>query len=70
MTRFSPARLMQVMSVALALLFIITGSEGMAPFVTTSVMILLANIVYAASAESLITFFPLYGMHFGMTKKE
>jgi len=169
MTRFSPARLMQVMSVALALLFvitglyqnvwfwfplrlligaatailwiasealinelaverwrgriiaiyasvgaagfalgplllIITGSEGMAPFVTTSVMILLAglplffvthqrmeypdeknqgiwkvfllapvimlaNIVYAASAESLITFFPLYGMHFGMTKE-
>jgi len=169
MTRFSPAKLMQVMSVALALLFIITGlyqnvwfwfplrlligaatailwiasealinelaverwrgriiaiyasvgaagfalgpllliitgSEGMAPFVTTSVMILLAglplffvthqrmeypdeknqgiwkvfllapvimlaNIVYAASAESLITFFPLYGMHFGMTKE-
>ncbi len=169
MTRFSPAKLMQVMSVALALLFIITGlyqnvwfwfplrlligaatailwiasealinelaverwrgriiaiyasvgaagfalgpllliitgSEGMAPFVATSVIILLAglplffvthqrmeypdeknqgiwkvfllapvimlaNIVYAASAESLITFFPLYGMHFGMTKE-
>jgi MFS family permease len=84
------------------LLLIITGAEGMAPFVATSVMILLAglplffvthqrmeypdeknqgiwkifllapvimlaNIVYAASAESLITFFPLYGIHFGMT---
>jgi len=84
------------------LLLIITGSEGMLPFVTTSVMILLAglpllfvthhhleisdgknqgiwkvfllapvimlaNVVYAASAESLITFFPLYGKHFGMT---
>jgi MFS family permease len=84
------------------LLLIITGPEGMAPFVATSVMILLAglplfyvthnrlefsggsnqgiwrifllapvimlaNVVYAASAESIITFFPLYGMHFGMT---
>ena len=169
MTRFSPARLMQVMSVALALLFVITGlyqnvwfwfplrlligaatailwiasealinelaverwrgriisiyaavgaagfalgplllivtgSDGMAPFVATSVMtllagfplffvmhkrleysegghigiwrvfllapvIMLANVAYAASAESLITFFPLYGMHLGMTKE-
>jgi len=86
------------------LLLIFTGSEGMAPFVATSVMILLAglplflvtghrleyldgthegiwrvfllapvimlaNVVYAASAESIITFFPLYGMHFGMTKE-
>ena len=84
------------------LLLIITGSEGMAPFVTTSVMtllaglplflvtrhrlkisaggnhgiwrvfllapvIMLANVAYAASAESLITVFPLYGMHLGMT---
>ena len=84
------------------LLLIITGSEGMAPFLTTSVMtllaglplflvtrhrlkisegknqgiwrvfllapvIMLANVAYAASAESLITFFPLYGMHLGMT---
>ncbi len=86
------------------LLLIFTGSEGMPPFVATSVMILLAglplffvahrrleytegdnmgiwrvfllapvimlaNVVYAASAESLITFFPLYAMHFGMTKE-
>ena len=86
------------------LLLIITGSEGMTPFVTTSVItllaglplflvahhrmeypgagnqgiwkifllvpaIMLANVVYAASAESLITFFPLYGMHLGMTKE-
>ena len=84
------------------LLLIITGSEGMTPFVTTSVMtllaglplffvthrgleysdgsnqgvwkvfllapvIMLANVVYAAGAESFITFFPLYGMHLGMT---
>jgi len=86
------------------LLLIITGSEGMTPFVATSMMtllaglplffvthrrlgladgnnhgiwrifllapvIMLANVVYAASAESLITFFPLYGMHLGMTKE-
>jgi MFS family permease len=84
------------------LLLIITGSEGMTPFVTTSAMtllaglplffvthrgleysdgsnqgvwkvfllapvIMLANVVYAAGAESFITFFPLYGMHLGMT---
>jgi MFS family permease len=30
---------------------------------------MLANVVYAASAESLLTFFPLYGMHFGLTKE-
>jgi MFS family permease len=86
------------------LLLIITGSEGLTPFVVTSVMILLAglplflvthrglehsdgsnhgiwrvyllapvimlaNVVYAASAESLLTFFPFYGMHFGLTKE-
>jgi len=86
------------------LLLIVTGSDGMAPFVATSVMtllagfplffvmhkrleysegghigiwrvfllapvIMLANVAYAASAESLITFFPLYGMHLGMTKE-
>ena len=84
------------------LLLIVTGPVGMTPFVTTSVMtllaglplffvthrgleysdsenngiwkvfllapvIMLANVVYAAGAESLITFFPLYGMHLGMT---
>ena len=84
------------------LLLIATGSEGMTPFVTTSVVtllaglplffvahrrleysdgstqgvwrvfllapvIMLANVVYAAGAESMITFFPLYGMHLGMT---
>ncbi len=87
------------------LLLIMTGSDGMTPFVTTSGMILLAglplffvshqrleysssekhpgvwkifllapvimlsNIVYAAGAESMLTFFPLYGMHFGLTKE-
>lgn len=84
------------------LLLIITGSEGMTPFVTTSVItllaglplffvmrhrmeaadgnhpgiwkifllapvIMLANVAYASSAEAMLTFFPLYGMHFGMT---
>jgi len=84
------------------LLLIITGSVGMTPFMTTSLMtllagvplffvahrrmeiseehnqgiwkvfllapvIMLANVVYAAGAESMITFFPLYGMHLGMT---
>jgi len=86
------------------LLLIFTGSDGMTPFVATSMMILLAglplffvthrrleysgdgshgiwrvfllapvimlaNVVYAASAESILTFFPLYGMHYGMTKE-
>ena len=86
------------------LLLIFTGSEGMTPFVATSVMtllaglplffvvhkrlelsegdhtgiwkvfllapvIMLANLAYAAGAESMLTFFPLYGMHLGMTKE-
>ena len=86
------------------LLLIFTGSDGMGPFVTTSLMVLmaglplffvkhqreqypddgsqgvwkvfllapvimLANVVYAAGAESMLTFFPLYGMHYGMTKE-
>ncbi len=84
------------------LLLIFTGSQGMAPFVTTSFItllaglplflvarhhleisrgrgqgiwkvfllapvIMLANLTYAAGAESLLTFFPLYGIHLGMT---
>lgn len=84
------------------LVLIITGSEGMKPFVTTSVItllaglplffvirhrlehsadhssgiwkifllapvIMLANVAYASSAEAMLTFFPLYGMYFGMT---
>jgi MFS family permease len=83
------------------LLLILTGSQGMAPFYATSVMILLAgvplfvvqhrkvghadeqheglwkifllaptimlaNVVYAASAESVLTFFPLFGMSLGL----
>ena len=86
------------------ILLIITGSEGMGPFVTTSVItllaglplffvmrhrlevseggnpgiwkifllapvIMLANVAYASSAEALLTFFPLYGMHLGMSKE-
>jgi MFS family permease len=86
------------------LLLILTGSQGMTPFVTTSVMILLAglplffvvhqrlehsktgnpglwkifllapvimlaNVAYAAVTESIITFFPLYGMHFGISQE-
>ena len=85
------------------LLLILTGSEGMAPFYATTTMILLAaiplfvvshqkmdhadehtegmwkifrlaptimvaNIVYAASAESMLTFFPLFGMSLGLTE--
>jgi MFS family permease len=83
------------------LLLILTGSDGMLPFVTTSVLILaaalplwvvshrslgkseesggglwkvfmlaptvmVANIVYAAAAESLLTFFPLFGISLGL----
>jgi MFS family permease len=86
------------------LLLVFTGSNGMLPFVTTCMMILLAslplffvqhlplvyqgeaqhgiwkvfllapvimlaNVAYAASAESLITFFPLYGMTLGMSQE-
>jgi len=85
------------------LLLVLTGSEGMLPFVVTAVLILLAaaplfavyhepvghaddkhqglwqvfllaptvmvaNVVYAASAESLLTFFPLFGMNLGLTQ--
>ncbi|MGD8359502.1 MAG: MFS transporter, partial [Lysobacterales bacterium] len=84
------------------LLLILTGSEGMLPFITTSLLILaagaplfvvahrtldrhdghvtglwrvfllapavmLANVIYAASAESLLTFFPLFGMSLGLS---
>ncbi len=86
------------------LLLIATGSQGMAPFVATSAVtllaglplfmvvhqrvqaegeashgiwkvfllapvIMLANVAYASVAESMITFFPLYGMHLGMAEK-
>jgi len=86
------------------LLLIGTGSEGMLPFYSTSVLILsasaplfvardyrlapsgeeqegsllgvfllaptimLANVVYAATAESMFTFFPLYGLHMGISE--
>ena len=30
---------------------------------------MLANVAYAAGAESMITFFPLYGSHFGMPQE-
>jgi MFS family permease len=85
------------------LLLILTGSDGMAPFVATCFMILIAglplfivsplrmgpgesrqgglwrvfllaptimiaNIVYAAAAESILTFFPLFGMNLGLSE--
>lgn len=85
------------------LLLIVAGLEGMAPFYATTVMILLAaiplfvvshkkmhhdeeqsdglwkifllaptimiaNVIYAASAESMLTFFPLYGMSVGLAE--
>ena len=85
------------------LLLILTGSDGMAPFYATTAMILLAaiplfvvshqkmdhdaehseglwkifllaptimvaNVVYAASAESMLTFFPLFGISLGLTE--
>ncbi len=31
--------------------------------------VMLANLAYAAAAESMITFFPLYGMHFGLSEQ-
>ena len=86
------------------LLLIATGANGMLPFYSTSALILsaaiplftaraftlgqaypqsrsglwhvfllaptvmLANVAYAASAESLVTFFPLFGVHLGVTE--
>lgn len=85
------------------LLLILTGSEGILPFYTTSIMVLLAgmplfivshrtmghpdethgglwkvfllaptvmvaNIIYAAAAESILTFFPLFGMDLGLSE--
>ncbi len=82
-------------------LLIATGSDGLLPFVCTSVLVLVAgiplfmvrrhdqgfeqtpshgiwkvflmapvimliNVVYAAVVESMITFFPLYGIHLGL----
>lgn len=87
------------------LLLILTGSSGMLPFYTTSAMILLAglplllvshrrmggaqqagghlwkvfllaptimlaNVVYAAAAESVLTFFPLFGISLGLSENE
>lgn len=83
------------------LLLVLTGSDGMLPFLATSALILLAgvplflvdhrplqtheerapglwrvfwlapavmlaNVVYAAAAESLLTFFPLFGLSLGL----
>jgi MFS family permease len=83
------------------ILLIVTGTSGMLPFVSTSVITLLAalplfwtvsqeqphketsgssllkvimlapavmlgNIAYAAAIESIITFFPIYGLHLGL----
>jgi MFS family permease len=85
------------------LLLILTGSEGMLPFYSITVLVLatgmpllmvrgsemghddkvqgsvwtifllaptimLTNVVYAASAESMITFFPLFGLHLGLSE--
>lgn len=85
------------------LLLILTGSQGMLPFVATSSLVLaasvplffahghrmaesglphegvwklfllapvimLANVTYAAAAESMITFFPLFGIHLGTSE--
>jgi len=85
------------------LLLIVTGSDGMLPFYATSAFIMLAglplfivspqrmqrseeqtarlwavfrmapaimlaNVVYAAAAESLLTFFPLFGVALGVTE--
>jgi MFS family permease len=85
------------------LLLILTGSEGMLPFYSTSALILLAgiplffvthkwigheekktdglwkifllaptimliNVVYAASAESMLTFFPIFGISLGLSE--
>ncbi len=43
-------------------------SEGMWQLFLLAPVIMLANITYAAAAESMITFFPLFGIHLGSTE--
>jgi len=85
-------------------LLVLTGAEGMLPFLATSAMvmvsalplllvvpghrgiageqrpglwrvlrlapvIMMANLVYAAAVESMITFFPLFGLHLGLSQE-
>ena len=45
------------------------GNQGIWRIFLLAPVIMLANVVYAVSAESLLTFFPLYGMHLGLTKE-
>jgi MFS family permease len=45
------------------------GHTGIWKVFLLAPVIMLANVAYAAGAESMITFFPLYGMHLGMTKE-
>ena len=44
-----------------------SGNQGIWKVFLLAPVIMLANVVYAAGAESMITFFPLYGMHLGMS---
>ena len=44
-----------------------SGNQGIWKVFLLAPVIMLANVVYAAGAESMITFFPLYGLHLGMS---
>jgi MFS family permease len=43
-------------------------SEGMWKLFLLAPVIMLANVTYAAAAETMITFFPLFGIHLGSTE--
>ncbi len=44
------------------------ASEGLWKLFLLAPVIMLANVTYAAAAESMITFFPLFGIHLGSTE--
>lgn len=44
-----------------------SGGPGLLTVLKLAPVIMLANVVYAASVESMITFFPLFGLHLGLS---
>ena len=45
------------------------GGPGLWAVFWMAPVVMLVNVVYAASAESMITFFPLFGMHLGLSEE-
>lgn len=45
------------------------GNQGVWKVFLLAPVIMLANVAYASGAESMLTFFPIYGMHLGLSKE-